>query len=128
MSREWFFVKDILKYNETDKAFNRLLDLYKLSLFKYFNIVCEDILSFEDLLKFLTFIELSKADSMFVDFLINKALAFFKENCPFNLPDKPNLKHHIEYEHYILNEEYIPFDYPEDLRSCLISIVVDFPK
>lgn len=123
-SRAWYGVDS--HYEEksgTDKTIDKLLDMYAKAISRYFSVFdSQDYSSIVTLDKK----HLPREKALFRDWFLDKGLPYLKRIAKMTHSESENISSKIEYELYILEEE-MDFEYPDDVRSTLISIVNDLP-
>ncbi|MFJ7995461.1 hypothetical protein ACIQY5_25550 [Peribacillus frigoritolerans] len=123
--REWFGFKG--EYDNTlgiNACVDSLLELYSKAIKRYFSV--HDAESYRAIQN-LDVNGLSKGQRLFLNWLNEKGFPFLNELASRHLPDSEQLIAQIEYDKYILEEEMC-FEYPDDVRSSLISIVNEVPE
>jgi hypothetical protein len=118
--RKWFGVEISYDNNKFNVSLDALLQLYKECLVRYFNL--ENIKDSNELLAILKTTELGIGDSMFLEWYEQKGLPNIKKVALWTDHSDEQMIAEIDYEHYILSEEMNAFDYPEEVRSVLISV------
>lgn len=123
-SRAWYGVDSHFEEKSiADKTVNKLLSMYAEAISRYFSVFdSQDYSSIITLDKS----KLPKDKVLFRDWFLEKGLPYLKKIAKNNVADSENLISKLEYELYTLKEE-MDFEYPEDVRSTLISIVNDLP-
>lgn len=122
MVRKWFGATDVTqRTNDANKALDELLELYKQALMRYFDIQEAD--NAEDVIDQSSTKELLLGKRLFLDWLKEQGLMRINQLAAKDLEEDSEMQAIIQYEHYILSEE-MDFQYPDDVRSCLISIPI----
>ena len=123
-SRAWYGVDNhTVEKSESNVLVDRLLSMYADAISRYFAVV--DSRDYTAIMK-MDKSKLPVDKLLFLDWFSEKGLPFLKKLAETNLRDRESVVSKLEYELYILEEE-MDFQYPEDVRSTLISIVNDLP-
>jgi len=122
--REWFNFKGT--YNDT--AFNNSLDvllrMYATSLSKYLGLEFENHPNVESVLTKAMEQELNTGQELFIHWYLQKGQEKMLELCHVTqVQNEDDAIAEIAYEQFILESE-LDFEYPEDVRSCLIGITL----
>lgn len=118
--REWYgFKGNYDKGTDINICIDGLLDLCAKAIKKYFSV--NNAQSYHEIQK-IDPQNLSIGQALFLEWMNEKGFAFFKELASKHLPNDQELISKIEYDKYILEEE-MDFQFPDDVRATLISIV-----
>jgi hypothetical protein len=129
--REWFGRS--LQYSpetDIDTSFDSLLSIYQQALTKYFGLPV--LKSIMDVLIQARIKdkgnELDQGQKLFLDWYIEKGYHIMKQLVEIKLPKQVSLIAEFEYEIYTIQNEIENFEYPDDVRSCLINLLVNLPE
>lgn len=125
--RKWFGCH--VEYNQSSsvsKALDELLVMYSEAVMKYLEI--PDAQSLIDLIDRVPRIDLDIEKLMFLEWIQEEAFPYFNNNLLVReLVDTSHLKEQIEYVKFTLDQE-MDFEYPDNVRSCLVDIVSFMPE
>lgn len=123
--REWF--GSDTEYDSTSDiniCIDGLLELSARAIMGYFSI--HDASNYQVILN-VKKEGLEKGQQLFLNWLAEKGFPYFKELAAKDLPNDGQLISKLEYDKYMLEEE-LDFQFLDDLRSVIISIVNDVPE
>lgn len=124
-SRAWYGVEEhFVEKSEPDRLVTKLLNMCAEAIGQYFTV--GNSRDYSAIMK-MDKTKLPIPKLLFLEWFSEKGLPFLKELAEINLPEKETLTSKLEYELYILEEE-MDFQYPDDVRSTLISIVNDLTE
>jgi hypothetical protein len=122
--REWYgFEGEYDKAMEINICVDGLLVLYAKAIMQYFSVL--NVQNYREIQN-IDRSNLETGQVLFLNWLNEKGFPYLTQLAAKHLPNDEELISHIEYDKYILEEE-MDFEYPDDVRSSLISIVNDVP-
>jgi hypothetical protein len=123
--REWYgFKGEYDKTSDINSCVDGLLTLYAEAIKQYFSL--NEATSYRSILT-VDQSKLNLGQKLFLEWLNEKGFPYLNELSSKPLPNNEQLVSKIEYDKYILEEE-MDFQFPDDVRASLISIVNDVPE
>lgn len=125
MAQSWF---STVHSSTSHTSLERLLELLKSSLRKYFRRLHVSHETFGDFLASIDEQELNRIDQLFLAFLKQKGLPLLHMCAEIDVHWSEELLAKLEYERFILYEEYKEFDDRDGVRSSIINLITELPS